>query len=184
VSRPTREYLAALFGLAVGGLLCVVAVGLGWGEATAVARAVPPVPVTGADVLPVAQATGLLALAAVVAVHATRRWGRRLVGAVLAVAGLGTAAAAAVTAAELADRVVRQAGGGYDAATAQPAGPLLVVAGALLVAGAGVAVAVRGPDWPGLGARYERSAANGPRTAEQRERAAWDALDRGEDPTV
>jgi hypothetical protein len=48
--------------------------------------------------------------------------------------------------------------------------------GALLAA-TGVLVAVRGPRWPALGARYE---APGPMS----ERDAWDALDRGEDPTT
>lgn len=48
--------------------------------------------------------------------------------------------------------------------------------GALLAA-AGVLVAVRGPRWPALGAKYEAPAA-------PTDRDAWDALDRGEDPTT
>lgn len=202
MNRGTRAYVAALAVLLCGGLLCIVASGLTWGEATAATRAVPPVSVTGGDLLPAAPATGLLALAAVVAVHAARRWGRRLIGGLLVLAGAGTAAWAAATARDLADQVALHAGdAAYDAASGQPAGPLLVVAGCLLVAGAGLAVAVRGPGWPGMGARYERATGRSPvdqatadraaadraaadRVMEARPAAAWDALDRGEDPTV
>jgi uncharacterized membrane protein (TIGR02234 family) len=190
VNRGTRGYVATLAVLLCGGVLCLVASGLIWGEATATGRAVTAVTVTGGDVLPVAPATGLLALTAVVAVHATRRWGRRLVGGALVVAGAATAGWAAVTAGVLADQVARHAGSGYDAATGQPAGPLLLAAGGLLVAGAGLAVALRGPGWPGMGARYERAARDpaavrspADRSASDRPAAAWDALDRGEDPT-
>lgn len=191
MNRGTRGYVATLAGLLCGGVLCLVASGLTWGEATASGRAVPPVSVTGGDLLPAAPATGLLALAAVVAVHATRRWGRRLVGGVLLVAGAATAGWAAVTVGELTDQLVRHAGSGYDAATGQPAGPLLVAAGGLLVAGGGLAVALRGRGWPGMGVRYERAARHpaaarrpAERSAADRPAAAWDALDRGEDPTV
>jgi uncharacterized membrane protein (TIGR02234 family) len=61
-----------------------------------------------------------------------------------------------------------------------------VVAGLLGVA-AGLLVVVRGRRWPGMGRRYERADAAAPRpvvrTDEERAQAAWQALDRGEDPT-
>ena len=81
---------------------------------------------------------GVVALAGVVAIAATRGWARALIGAVLAAAGVASL----------------------------PRGALLALAGAF--------VAVRGPRWPALGARYEVVT----------EHDAWDALDRGEDPTT
>jgi uncharacterized membrane protein (TIGR02234 family) len=61
---------------------------------------------------------------------------------------------------------------------------LALLAGALGVA-AGVTTVLRGRGWPGMGRRYERDAAAvlPPRTDEDRAQAAWQALDRGEDPT-
>jgi hypothetical protein len=50
-----------------------------------------------------------------------------------------------------------------------------------LVAAAGASTSVRASAWPALGARYERRAdvATG-----SSDRDIWDALERGEDPTL
>jgi uncharacterized membrane protein (TIGR02234 family) len=189
----TRGYIAALTVLLAGGVLLLVTSGLTWGEAQAVDRAVPPVVVSGRDVLPVTQAVGLLALAAVVAVHASRRTGRRVVGGLLALAGLGVAAWASLTALELTDHVLRYAAGpagvGGFSATVARVGPVLAAVGGLLVGAVGVAVMVLGSGWPGMGARYERDRArladhSTPEQAATYDRDVWNALDRGEDPTA
>ena len=188
-----RMYAATLIGLLAGGVLLLVASGLTWGEAGATGRAVAQVDVAGRDVLPAAQAIGLLALAAVVAVHASRRWGRRIVGGVLAVAGAGLAGWALLVALDLPDRVVRYVGGpdrtgGFDAASVHTGGPILAMVGGVLVGAAGVAVALSGPAWPGMRSRYDR--AGTPSVRDHRsppgdaDRDAWKALDRGEDPTT
>jgi hypothetical protein len=52
-------------------------------------------------------------------------------------------------------------------------GPSLTALGALVVVDAGVLTILRGRSWPGLSARYERTPSG-----------MWDALDRGEDPTL
>ncbi|WP_435871996.1 Trp biosynthesis-associated membrane protein [Micromonospora echinospora] len=66
--------------------------------------------------------------------------------------------------------------------------PALVLAGGLALAAGGAFTALRGDDWPAMGARYERRAAPaaepGRPAVERGTRDAWDALDRGEDPTV
>ena len=60
--------------------------------------------------------------------------------------------------------------------------PLVVVFG-LLAVGCGLLVVLRGRAWPSLGSKYERRESEG--TAHQRTPAqAWDALDRGLDPTI
>jgi uncharacterized membrane protein (TIGR02234 family) len=67
---------------------------------------------------------------------------------------------------------------------AHPWPVVALVAGVLGVA-AGVLAVLRGRRWPGMGRRYERDtgAVPPPRTDEDRAQAAWQALDRGEDPT-
>jgi hypothetical protein len=67
-----------------------------------------------------------------------------------------------------------------------------VRAGALLLLRAGVATALRGPDWPVMSARYDAPAGPGARGGGQaaRPRGAaldaatiWESLNGGEDPT-
>lgn len=138
---------------------------------------------TGADLLPWLTALALVAVAGAGAVLATRGPGRRLVGVLLLLIGLGLAA-----------------GSGYglfaiSRGSAGPGWPVLCLAGGLLVAYAGVSTVAGGHRWPAMGTRYDRASArkrrgdvpagdadrrvHGPGTA-----AAWDALDRGEDPTA
>ncbi|XBP96580.1 Trp biosynthesis-associated membrane protein [Micromonospora sp. CCTCC AA 2012012] len=133
---------------------------------------------TGTDLLPWLFPLALVALAGGGAVLATRGRVRRLLGGLLTLLGLAVAA-----------------GGGYGL-TADFGGqvsrqwPALCLLGGLVAAAGGLLTALRGGGWPAMGARYERPAA----TAEQPATAgpavgrgtrdAWDALDRGEDPTV
>lgn len=187
--RPdVRGYAAALGALAAGGLLCLAASAVSWGEARTAGPAGTSVSVTGSELLPAIQGVGLLALAAVLAVHATRRWGRRVVAGLLVAAGLATAALASRIALELSSRVLQHATAPSGAAelsgaSSNPAGVLLAVAGGLLVAAAGLAVLVRGSRWPSMGGRYVR-AAPGRDSGTSGGRSAWEALDRGEDPTA
>jgi hypothetical protein len=124
----------------------------------------PPIrtPRTGGDLLPWLPPLAVVGLAGSGAVVATRRWARRWIAVLLLLVGLGVAA-----------------GGAYGL-TETTAWAVACVAGGLSLAAGGAFAAVRGASWPGLGTRYERAArrpADGPT-------AAWDALDRGEDPTV
>lgn len=93
----------------------------------------------------------LVALAGIVGIVATRTWGRVAVGIALVLAG----AAAAVT-----TRVLAVGGGAILCAT-------------------GVLVALRGPRWSALGARYDA-----PSERPVTDTDLWDALDRGDDPTA
>lgn len=186
--RGTAVYLVVLGVLLVGAVLCLVASGMSWGRAQRADLVSTEVEVSGGDLVPIGQAVGLLGLAAVMAVHATRRWGRRLVGVLLTVAGVAVGGQAFLVGRDLAGRVLGHlqgpAGAGeYTGVGTAWGGPLVMTAGGVAVAASGVAIAVWGPRWPSMGARYERRAASRPAN-ESGERAAWDALDRGEDPTV
>lgn len=175
-------------------LLCLLGAGLAvfaatrtWGvELTPRPAPLPPIRTvrTGGDLLPWLPALALVGLAAAGAVLATRGLGRRLVGVLLTLVGAGLVA-----------------GGGYGgfgpASDEISVGwPVLCAVGGLLATAAGVVTAVRGAGWPVMGARYERAGRGGGQTTVgpapeapgrvegRRTTAAWDALDRGEDPTV
>ena len=135
---------------------------------------------TGADLAPWVIGLALVALAGAGALLATRGLARRLLGALLALVGLGVAAGVLAGRAGL---TVGVAGAGAVL------GPVAGVLGGLLILLGGVSAARSGHHWPAMGARYERrGAAAGDRDAgvDQRvdTRAAWDALDRGDDPTL
>jgi uncharacterized membrane protein (TIGR02234 family) len=201
-----------LLGLAGAGCM-LLAVRQGWARVvTAAPRPLPAatVPVRGQDLVPLAGALGLAALASLAAVLATKGLARRLVGAALALFGAGAAAAvstrlgtaAVLAAASAAGGPSSQAGSvtggnvpGPAAATGTATGPgtaghvimagfpwrWAVLAGALMVIAAGLLVAWRGPAWPVMSSRYDQPAAPGPRPADTA--ALWDSLSAGVDPT-
>jgi hypothetical protein len=172
-------------------LLCVAGAGLAlwaatrtWSvELTARPAPLPPLRAarTGAGLLPWLPALAVVGLAGGGAVLATRSTVRRLLGVLLLALGLAVAV-----------------GGGYGLVAAfggevSRRWPALCLAGGLLAATGGALTALRGAGWPTMGARYERRAraavdapagvAAAPVTG-RRATEAWDALDRGEDPTA
>jgi uncharacterized membrane protein (TIGR02234 family) len=197
--RPRRELGAAIALVAVAGALALTSAGQTWVRLTAVRR--PPLPPvtdlrSGGQVAPLVTGTGLLLLAAAVALAATRGPGRIAVGLLMAAAGgvLGwsgvrtLAGRLAVDAASL-STVGSSPGVRLQAQVHRSWPALALVAGVLAVA-AGLLVVLRGRGWPAMGRRYERPgpADGGPApvrapTDEERAAAAWRALDRGDDPT-
>lgn len=144
---------------------------------------------TGADVQPWLIGLALVALAGTGALLATRGAARRVLGALLALTGVGVAVGA----------VLAWAGAGPE-----PVWPVVTVLGGAAVAVGGVLTARHGHTWAAMSSRYERNPAAAPtapastapepaepgaaepgRTAQNvpDSRAFWDALDRGEDPT-
>lgn len=149
---------------------------------------------TGADLEPWVIGLALVSLAGTGALLATSGWARRVLGGLLALAGIG------VIAGTIAGRA------GLDVGAAGSGGtlwPVVSAAGGAIVLAGGVTAARLGHRWPGMSSRYERghvpsretkpgnpsqpSAAAGrePDVALQPKdnRAAWEALDRGDDPT-
>ncbi len=208
--RASRELRVAVGVCVLGAVLVLVGAGRGWTRVDVPAgplTGATSVLLTGADLVPGVRALGLLGLAGVVALLATRRLGRPLVGAVVALAGAGAVLSVVLpdhaARSRSADQVAAASagaddgsagdgarGGGAVATTAWPA--VTAVGGGLLLAG-GLLAAARGRSWPGMGQRYEAPAA---RTASAEptveptagtsgtsDRGLWEALDRGEDPT-
>jgi uncharacterized membrane protein (TIGR02234 family) len=185
-----RELVAAVLLCLAGASLVLLAAGRTW--ATVHVPGTGPLPgravdVTGAELAAALPALGLVGLSGVVAVAATRGWGRVPVGLVLAATGLGVLALAAPHALAPAGRARSSVDGpgAADAAVSATAWPYVALVGALLLLLAGMLVAVRGRAWAALGRRYERPEKS-PQTsgpASPTEQTLWDALDRGEDPT-
>ncbi|TQM14007.1 Trp biosynthesis-associated membrane protein [Pseudonocardia kunmingensis] len=189
--RP-RALVTACAGLAL-------AAGLLWIGGTAVWYRVPsatgaPDSVTGAQVAPWLGGVALLALAGIAGLVASGGVLRRVVGVVLALAGAGVLAFALTAlfadpgATDVPASALPQSPHGESVddlrrQTAQgtPA-PLLPAAGGLLLLGVGALVAVRERSLPRLGARY--AAPGERRVVQDPDRAAWQALDAGQDPTT
>ncbi|PRZ31698.1 putative membrane protein (TIGR02234 family) [Antricoccus suffuscus] len=194
-----RLYSICLAGLIVAAGLIFFATSQEW-----VLVAVPqPAPLpsglksaTGSGVLPGLTAVAIVLLAAVVAVAATRRMGRRLVGALVTVCGIVAVVLVVpfltgTPASVLAD--VRSTGTSVESGHGTPAAypPWLALVGALIAIVVGVAIAVRGPSWSKMGSKYEAPSAAGkpadreaPQGSEPvNHRDAWNSLDQGIDPT-
>ena len=210
-SRMRREFALVLVAGAAGAGLVVLAVRQAW----ALAIFTPPRPlpaqhisVTGQQLVPLAGALALAALACLAAVIATRSVARRAAGALLAILGAGAAAAASVgvrtatvLAAARASALDGPLGGSttsgassggavHEIVIAGPGRAVLAgapwraaaVAGAVAIVLAGLATVWRGPRWPVMSSRFERTAPSRPRHADSA--AIWDSLSHDVDPTV
>ncbi|MFE9689983.1 Trp biosynthesis-associated membrane protein [Micromonospora sp. NPDC005806] len=179
-ARGRRELTYAVLLCLAGAGLAFWAVTRTWSVELTARGSLPPTrhARTGTDLLPWVSALALVGLAGGGAVLATRGRVRRLLGGLLTLVGLAVAA-----------------GAGYGLTAPFEGGvsrqwPALVLAGGLVAAAGGALTALRGGGWPAMGARYERPArsaapAGTDRPAVERgTRDAWEALDRGEDPTV
>ena len=206
-----REFTLVLLAGAAGAGLVVLAVRQAWAHAIFT----PPRPlpaqdiaVTGQQLVPLASALALAALACLAAVIATRSVIRRAVGVLLAV--LGAAAAAAVMAGLRASTVLAAARasaldgplggplGGSTTSGGSPGGAVheiviagpgrailagapwraAALAGAAAIVLAGLATVCRGPRWPVMSARFERAAPPNDSAS------IWESLSRDVDPTA
>jgi uncharacterized membrane protein (TIGR02234 family) len=186
VSR--REYSVTLLAGAVGAGLILLAVREQWARAV-FAQPKPlsaqVVGVSGEDLVPLAGALALAALACLAAVIATKGVWRRAAGVLLALlgAGAGAAVTTAVTAAAVVSVAAGHVGSPESAAVSGAAGSTTsgstgggavvvagsaghaimtgtpwrtaVLIGALLIFLAGLATVTRGSGWPVMSARYE-----------------------------
>ncbi|MEV0228881.1 Trp biosynthesis-associated membrane protein [Nonomuraea sp. NPDC050786] len=142
---------------------------------------------TGGDLSPVLTPVALAGLAGIVAVLATKGAGRRVVGALIALCGAGAAAGTwSALSGDTVDVWLRERNVLHGAAglpwEIAPLWPAVTAVGAALMIVGGVVAVVRGGTWAGMSARYDRTAGKA-RARTQDDRALWDALDRGDDPT-
>jgi uncharacterized membrane protein (TIGR02234 family) len=209
-----RQFGLILLLGAAGAALVVFAVRQTW------ARAVftPPHPlpaqeisVTGQQLVPLAGALALAALACLAAVIATRSAARRVAGALLAVLGAAAAVAAgtgirasSVLATAQADAASGALGGSttgggssggasHAVVIAGSPGHALVtgaswqaaaIVGAAAIVLAGLATVWRGPHWPVMSARFERPGQQQRPHGAADSATMWESLNRDLDPTV
>lgn len=146
------------------------------------------VAVTGAEAAPAVLALALVAIAASLATSLSSVWLRFLTGPVLILAGVGgglAALAATRDPASAATSALTAATGVAGAAVSAEttAWPLLTLVPALGVAAVGVLVLVAGGSWPRRD-RYRSAAVTVAADPAEDPAAAWDALTRGEDPSL
>jgi uncharacterized membrane protein (TIGR02234 family) len=181
--------VAAVLGCLVAGGLALLAAGRGW---VSFAVTQPPLPTvhetaSGHAVAAVVAPLAIVVLAGIVAFPATRGLGRRLAGALVALAGIGLVAAAIVTAASPSHAVAGEAArltgrvGVHASSATVSVWPWLVVACGLCALAAGILAVVFARDWPSMGRRYEAGA---PAARGDDPASMWDRLDRGDDPTT
>lgn len=124
----------------------------------------------------------LVAAAALIAIALVRNWVRRVLAVLAAAAGVGVLIAAIRVLVDP-DGVARGSskvtGAGEIASVHVGVPPYLGVIGSLLLIAGALAIAWTCGSWPAPGGRYERAAAKAGRPTDD-----WDALERGEDPTV
>ena len=215
-AEPRREFTLALLVGALGAGLILLALRQVWAHASYT----PPHPlpredfaVSGQQLVPLASALAIAALACLAAVIATRGVLRRATGLLLAVIGVGAAvtATAAVTASAVLSAVASAnpaagagsgtgagsttsgtSGSGTPAVIGSAAGHAVMTgwpwhiaaaAGALAVVLAGLATAWRGTMWPVMSARFDRPGQPS-RPAIADSATMWESLSRDQDPTV
>jgi uncharacterized membrane protein (TIGR02234 family) len=200
VTPARREFAVALGGTLVGSAVILLAAGRPWAHVVVsnIGASVSSVSLSGHAVAPVPSALAIAALAACVALLATRGLLRIVVGVVLAVLGTG----AFLSSAAVTQHSVRHSGALSDKIPLAPLADAHVavtltlwrhvsVAGSLLVLGAALLVCARGRTWVSMGRKYD---APTPAASEQPAPAAedtelsdhdlWERLDAGDDPTV
>jgi uncharacterized membrane protein (TIGR02234 family) len=188
MTSPKRQYGYALLAGAVGAGLVLLAVRAQWAQAVFTPQkplSAEVVNVSGTDLVPLAGALALAALAGLVAVIATRGVARRAVGVLLALfgAGAGAAVLTTVTAQTVLSVAAGKVASPESAALSGTAGSttsgssgsgavvvtgsaghaimtgapwhIAVIVGALLIFAAGLATALRGQDWPVMSTRYD-----------------------------
>ncbi|MES9540241.1 Trp biosynthesis-associated membrane protein [Actinomadura sp. NPDC000600] len=185
---PGRERGLTAVLCAAGAGLVLLAAGRTWATVKAQGSITPfTQQLTGGDLGGAPGALGWAGLAGLAALLATRGRVRAGVGVLIALFGVGIAYASTVA---VQRSSVLAAAGDKSALLRLGAHPLLdvnlwwvvSVAGGVVLVVAGMLTAVRSAHWPGMSARYERTAPR--RAAEDDPSAMWKSLDRGEDPTA
>lgn len=175
----------AVLALLVVGGGTLLALRATWAGATASVAGLPEVDlaVKGSDVVPGAVGLAILVMAAAAGVIAAGPRLRRVIGAVVALAGVAgvvlaarmTEALATAQARAIDDTAVSGAEVAWDRSIAQA----FTITGFVLTVAVGAFIAWRGPHWATMGRKYDAPAAREPDSSD-----LWKAMDDGIDPTV
>jgi uncharacterized membrane protein (TIGR02234 family) len=196
--RGLRYTVVSLGAVALGGGLALLASGRAW-TTVHVDRPAPlpdlSVGLTGRTLQAAVPGLAVVALAGVVALLATRGVARRIVGVVIALAGVALAVAAGEAGAVSSEQARRLVADTRTGTVLDPTAPLrlvsqhvwpvLAIVGAVLVVAGGVLAASGRTAGGGLGRRYEAPTTTpDPPASGESDLALWQRLDRGDDPTA
>lgn len=177
-----RQYLVAVAVLGGGSALTWWSLTQPWVEGqqpllagTSANAATTSVSIVGSQLAPAALAMAIVGIAGIAGIVGSSGLMRRIIGAVLAVAGAVIVISVVVL--WLGRVPASYLPGDVEQVRALVVPIVLAIAGGVGVFCSGVLAVRAGHRWPGLGRTYERSRADGPANA-------WDALDKGIDPTV
>ena len=173
---PRRELTLAVLFAVLGSALALFAASRNWVVIeTSRPDPLPPVreTISGREEVPWAAAMAFVGLAGGIALLATKRFGRLIVGVIVALSG------AIMVAGGVAALLTE--GASYETVAVTELWPAVSIVGGLGAFAAGVLAVVRGHRWAEMGAKYD--APGGPKETED-DAGVWDALDRGEDPTA
>jgi uncharacterized membrane protein (TIGR02234 family) len=182
MSRLRSRRAALTVGL-LGAGLTLLTMSLTWGAVGAAQVSAGGTVLTGREAAPSAFALSLAALAGVGVLLLVGRGGRRVVGVLLVLLGVGTVTGSVGAVLDLRDRtllVVPSSGslpGAVQAVSLSPWWGWVAASGGVLVALAGVLAVLGGPGWPEPSARYDGAGSDRPSDP-------WRALDAGVDPTL
>jgi uncharacterized membrane protein (TIGR02234 family) len=172
------------------GVLAAVSAARDWATASGASAGVDVTgAVSGSSTAPLAVALGLVALASWGVVLVLRGQARRVVSVLGALASAGVVAAvvaAAGTARHDAAGAVVAKGGAGDAATSLTGWYYVCGVTAALTLAAFVVAAMRSPQWPAMGSRYDAPTSRGGAAPAEAvtDQDMWRALDDGRDPTA
>ncbi len=181
-----RTYRYALIALVIGAALLLLGYSMPWASVSIPIVTGGPassqVELSGHDIASLASMAGWIAAAGLAGIIATRTWGRVIVGAIVALAGAGSALAA-VWFAVASSGLIKAAAESHAGEALADLGEFSITVwwiptllASLLVLAAGLLTCARGRMWPGLGRKYDRT--------NPRQLTAWQALDQGQDPTL
>ena len=174
----------AVVGCAIGGGLLLLAAGREWAHTTSTAGGGRTLlTVTGRQVAPSLTAVAIALFALAAAIVASSGVMRRVVGVVVvtvAAAAIGVAlnARGQVSSALRSREVIR----GVAVHATANGWWIVALLGGILSLAAGVMTVFRSRQWSRMGEKYDAPTA--PRPAKDPATVAWEALDRGEDPTT
>jgi Tryptophan-associated transmembrane protein (Trp_oprn_chp) len=177
--RGRRGLTAAAIGCALSGGMVLLAAGRVWVHYSVTEQALSPraASATGHAVAQAAGTFALVVLAGVLVLPATRGFGRRIAGLLIAGAGAGIGYLAVMTIAAPAEQLP-----GRASSPAVTGWPWVALVAGLVAVGAGLLSTISSGEWPAMGRRYESGAATRSRPAT--DASMWDRLDEGDDPTA
>ena len=187
-----RGYIVGLSAMLVGSALAWWSASATWvlversllGDSTSSemtdVQAVGLLGVSGGSVVSIAAAAPIIGFAGLAGVIGSRGWLRRIVGVVVAIAGIALCASAVRFLSMMTVGSPTPGGvsgsGDQNVVTVSTVWPVVAMVAGLLLLVSGLLTTAVGHRWPILGAGYERKSAQ--------PRDAWEALDAGLDPTV